>query len=206
MLQDILAELISRMSQLLDECGWRQTLNRRTSHPSLRVVCQRQPGRQYRIGPSAPRRTRSSSVRRRRRSRPRCDHHRRLRLAKPRASNTKSLWRSHPRRPRPASRRSLNPRRCLEPTNQIKHRRRIPIDRHHRRRELPPRFPPSRLFGRLPPCTPSRLGLAGIRKPLTKPAVHRMSGTDEDPAGSGRSLKVYGASRSKLSCSALLTV
>ena len=31
----------------------------------------------------------------------------------------------------------------------------------------PPRFPPSRLFGRLPPCIPSRLRLAGIRKPLT---------------------------------------
>src|SRR6516164_8161147 len=30
-----------------------------------------------------------------------------------------------------------------------------------------PRFPPSRLFGRLPPCIPSRLRLAGIRKPLT---------------------------------------
>jgi hypothetical protein len=30
----------------------------------------------------------------------------------------------------------------------------------------PPRFPPSRLFGRLPPCIPSRLRLAGIRKPL----------------------------------------
>ena len=32
----------------------------------------------------------------------------------------------------------------------------------------PPRFPPSRLFGRVPPCIPSRLRLAGIRKPLTK--------------------------------------
>src|ERR1700758_2693608 len=30
----------------------------------------------------------------------------------------------------------------------------------------PPRFPPSRLFGRLPPRLPSRLRLAGIRKPL----------------------------------------
>jgi len=36
-----------------------------------------------------------------------------------------------------------------------------------------PRFPPSRLFGRLPPCIPSRLRLAGIRKPLTIPAVRR---------------------------------
>src|ERR1700758_3447929 len=35
----------------------------------------------------------------------------------------------------------------------------------------PPRFPPSRPFGRLPPCLPSRLRLAGIRKPLTIPAV-----------------------------------
>src|SRR6516162_8822283 len=31
----------------------------------------------------------------------------------------------------------------------------------------PPRFPPSRLFGRLLPCLPSRPRLAGIRKPLT---------------------------------------
>src|SRR6201987_4708700 len=31
----------------------------------------------------------------------------------------------------------------------------------------PPRFPPSRPFGRLPPCLASRLRLAGIRKPLT---------------------------------------
>jgi len=65
------------------------------------------------------------------------DRQRRLRPAKPGASNTRSLWRSHPGRPRPASRWSLNPRRCLEPTNQIKHRRQIPIARHHRRREPP---------------------------------------------------------------------
>ena len=35
--------------------------------------------------------------------------------------------------------------------------------------------PPSRLFGRLPPCIPSRLRLAGIRKPLTRaelPILH----------------------------------
>ena len=47
-----------------------------------------------------------------------------------------------------------------------------------------PRFPPSRLFGRLPPCIPSRRRLAGIRKPLTIAAVCR---TSEDrrrpPAG-----------------------
>src|SRR5438105_9948358 len=35
----------------------------------------------------------------------------------------------------------------------------------------PPRFPPSRLFGRLPPCIPARLRPAGIRKPLTKAAL-----------------------------------
>src|SRR6202008_3229934 len=35
----------------------------------------------------------------------------------------------------------------------------------------PPWFPPSRLFGRLPPYLPSRLRLAGIRKPLTKTAI-----------------------------------
>ena len=40
--------------------------------------------------------------------------------------------------------------------------------RHHRRCELAPRFPPSRLFGRLLPCIPSRVRLAGIRKPLTE--------------------------------------
>ena len=91
------------------------------------------------------------------------DRQRRLRPAKPGASNTRSLWRSHPGRPRPASRWSLNPRRCLEPTNQIKHRRQIPIARHHRRRAVSS----LEAFGRLPPCTPSRLCLAGIRKPLT---------------------------------------
>ena len=67
---------------------------------------------------------------------------RRLRLAKPGASNTRSLCRSHPGRPKPPSRCSLNPRPCLQPTNQIKHRRQIPIDRHHRRRELPRGFLP----------------------------------------------------------------
>src|SRR5215831_7701299 len=48
-----------------------------------------------------------------------------------------------------------------------------------------PRFPPSRLFGRLPPCIPSRLRLAGIRKPLTKAAIRvrgvRASGLDPEP-------------------------
>src|SRR5215831_17049652 len=39
-----------------------------------------------------------------------------------------------------------------------------------------PRFPPLRLFGRLPPCIPSRLRLAGIRKPLTIPVV-QLKGT-----------------------------
>jgi hypothetical protein len=32
-------------------------------------------------------------------------------------------------------------------------------------RTPPPRFPPSWLFGRLPPCIPSRRRLAGVRKP-----------------------------------------
>ena len=58
------------------------------------------------------------------------------------ASNPRSLCRSHPGRPKPASRCSFNPRPCLEPTNQIKHRRQIPVDRHHRRRELPRGFLP----------------------------------------------------------------
>ena len=43
--------------------------------------------------------------------------------------------------------------------------------RHHRRTQTTPRFPPSRLFGRLPPCIRSRLRTAGVRKPLTKAAV-----------------------------------
>ena len=51
----------------------------------------------------------------------------------------------------------------------IKHRRQIPINRHDRRRALPRGLLPSRLFRRLPPCTPLRLCLAGIRKPLTIP-------------------------------------
>ena len=36
--------------------------------------------------------------------------------------------------------------------------------------ETSPRFPPSRLFGRLSPCILPRPRLAGIRKPLTNPA------------------------------------
>src|SRR5262249_54567994 len=38
-----------------------------------------------------------------------------------------------------------------------------------------PRFPPSRLFGRLPPCIPSRLRLAGIRQPLTIPDLSALA-------------------------------
>jgi len=48
----------------------------------------------------------------------------------------------------------------------------------------PPRFPPSRLFGRLTPCTPSRLCLAGIEKPLTIRAVRvttRLGQVDPKP-------------------------
>src|SRR5271166_4502810 len=45
----------------------------------------------------------------------------------------------------------------------------------HRPTPLPahnsPRFPPPRLFGRLPPRTSSRPCSAGVRKPLTKAAV-----------------------------------
>ena len=47
--------------------------------------------------------------------------------------------------------------------------------RHHRRTQTTPRFPPSRLFGRLPPCIRSRLRTAGVRKPLTIPAVRRQA-------------------------------
>src|SRR4051794_30229431 len=41
--------------------------------------------------------------------------------------------------------------------------------RYHRRTQTAPRFPPSRLFGRLPPSIRSRLRTAGVRKPLTIP-------------------------------------
>src|SRR5215469_1843961 len=45
---------------------------------------------------------------------------------------------------------------CLEPTNQINQRRQIPHRSTPASVRTPPRFPPSRLFGRLPPCGPSR--------------------------------------------------
>src|SRR6516164_7157459 len=208
-----------------------------SSHPSLRFVCQRQPDRQYRIGPSAPRRTRSSSVRRRSRRRPRGsrtrraerlsllrrahDYHRDLRTRLPaavvaypvdRARQFMTMTPLHPptplppnvaispaaptlRRQRPSTPPSAdktwsteypitvpNPSRaaktgarlvaqpssCPEPTNQIKQRRQIPHRPTPASVRTPPRFPPSRLFGRLPPCTPSRLCLAAVRKPLTR--------------------------------------
>src|SRR5882762_5673027 len=41
--------------------------------------------------------------------------------------------------------------------------------------QTPPRFPPSRLFGRLPPCTPSRQWLAGVRKPLTIAVINEVA-------------------------------
>ena len=66
------------MRQLTDGCGQLRLLFWRTSHPALRFVCQRQPGRQYRIGPPAPRRTRSSAVKRRRRWRRRWSRIRRV--------------------------------------------------------------------------------------------------------------------------------
>ena len=80
------------------------------------------------------------------------DHQRRLQPAKPGASNTRSLWRSHPGRPKPAPRWSLN--RPPVPNRQIRSSSggKFPIDRHQPRCELSPRFPPSRLFGRLPVC------------------------------------------------------
>jgi Putative transposase len=43
----------------------------------------------------------------------------------------------------------------------------------------PPRFLPSRLFGRLPPCIPSRLRPADIRKALTIAAICRTEGKSE---------------------------
>src|SRR5215475_5144361 len=39
--------------------------------------------------------------------------------------------------------------------------------------QTPPRFPPSRLFGRLPPSPSSRPCPAGVRKPLTNLPVPR---------------------------------
>jgi hypothetical protein len=97
------------------------------------------------------------------------DPRRHLRPTKPGAPNTRSPRRSHPRRPKPAPGSSLNRRPVRNPLIRSSSGGKFPIDRHQRRCELPPRFPPSRLFGRLPPCTPSRLCLAGVRKPLTIP-------------------------------------
>src|SRR6202011_2991438 len=65
--------------------------------------------------------------------------------------------------------------------------------------QTPSRFPPSRLFGRLPPCIPSRLRLAGVRKPLTIPAVRR---TAIEPQGSGRVEMWRGGGRLSISVSA----
>jgi hypothetical protein len=96
------------------------------------------------------------------------DPRRHLRPTKPAAPNTRSPRRSHPERPKPAPGSSLNRRPVPNPQIRSSSGGKFHIDRHQRRCELPPRFPPSRLFGRLPPCTPSRLCLAGVRKPLTK--------------------------------------
>jgi hypothetical protein len=93
---------------------------------------------------------------------------RHLRPTKPGAANTRSPRRSHPGRPKPAPGWSLNRRPVRNPQIRSSSGGKFPIDRQQRRCELPPRFPPSRPFGRLPPCTPTRLCLAGIRKPLTR--------------------------------------
>src|SRR5207247_1718904 len=84
------------------------------------------------------------------------DRQRRLRPAKPGASNTRPPGRSHPGRPKPAPRWSLNRRPVRNRQIRSSSGGKFPIDRHQRPCELPPRFPPSRLFGRLPPCIPSR--------------------------------------------------
>ena len=100
------------------------------------------------------------------------DRQRRLRPAKPGALEYQITAPIASRAAKTGARaRSLNRRPCPEPTNQIKQRRQIPHRPTPASAPTPPRFPPSRLFGRLPPCTPSRLCLAGIRKPLTIPAV-----------------------------------
>jgi len=96
---------------------------------------------------------------------------RHLRPTKPGAPNTRSPRRSHPGRPKPAHRSSLNRRPVPNPQIRSSSGGKFHIDRHQRRCELPPRFSPSRLFGRLPPCTPSRLCLAAVRKPLTRAGV-----------------------------------
>ena len=72
----------------MDDCGQLRLLFWRTPYPPLRPARQRQPGRQYRIGPPPARRTRSSSVngpRRWRRRWPRTRRVERLSL----------LWRAH---------------------------------------------------------------------------------------------------------------
>jgi hypothetical protein len=82
------------------------------------------------------------------------DRQRRLRPANPAASNTRSPGRSRPGRAKPTPRWSLNRRPVRN--RQIRSTRagKFPIGRHQRRCELPLRFPPSRLFGPLPPCAP----------------------------------------------------
>ena len=75
--------------------------------------------------------------------------------------------RSRPRQPTATPYHRRTRRRRSQSPSYAKYRRQIPIDRHHRRRQLAPRFPPLRLFGRLPPYARSRLCLAGVRKPLT---------------------------------------
>src|SRR5215469_5136920 len=76
------------MTHFTDDCGLLRLLFWRTSHPSLRFVCQRQPGRQYCIGPSTPRRTRFSAVKRGRRWRRRWSR-------TPRVERLSVLWWPH---------------------------------------------------------------------------------------------------------------
>ena len=56
-----------------------------------------------------------------------------------------------------------------------------------------PRFPPSRLFGRLPPCIRSRPRTAGIRKPLTEAAVPPTGDEPLDPSLCSHSVMLWSA-------------
>src|SRR5207253_2724458 len=128
-------------SPLPDPCPAR----RLSPHPSLRPFRQCQPGEQYCIGPPPPSR------------------------AKPQIPQRDTIL---PTAPRPTKITLAPLTRPVSPpeSEQAPHSL---APNPHRLTPPPaqktPRFPPSRLFGRLPPCTPSRLRQAGIRKPLTIP-------------------------------------
>jgi hypothetical protein len=81
--------------------------------------------------------------------------------------HTKCASGSMPQQSEPASHRPSHTQTHLRYRKSARRSAQIPIGSHQRRREPPPRFPPSRLFGRLP-SEHRRQCSAGVRKPLTK--------------------------------------